>query len=373
MSAPHLVVEQGSIFTYRLFDVGMGIDVAKAARCFEAQDLRTATLKKSSRLLLINEHPVHITLPSWEEDILGHTFLILTSAKVWSFGAISIRFSLEIEKNIDIVKLTHLSHFLENDVSFHQEAVRRVVDLMEILKGCIEMPKLWPHYEDYIIFNLSKATGLGDDLRETFLGSEITSLILGEKFMEFAPEFNKTFANNIYQYSKDDLVLIHWNGAVIYDKTDAVDIAGTIEYALCQLLEMRYCDDFLGGQLKELYQSIEKSKAGLFHNPYQKMAKVAALQYIEISELVDRINNAFKTLGDFYYATIYRSATEKLRIHDWRQSVDAKLENLAEFSKLFKGEINEKRTLLLELVIVFFFAIEMIPLIYSFVKFLFSG
>lgn len=368
MAAEHMIVDSGTIQIYRLFDVGAKIDIPQATKFLEGQSLPFATIRKRHRMLLINQRPLHVILPRFQQDINGQTFAVEPSAKIWSFGAISLRFELEINAATTMPSLTVVSHFFETDAPFHQEAINRVKQLMDILSTAIADPWLWPEYEDYVIFNIHKARGLSPDLAEAFTGDAITALILGEKLQSFSKDLNESLRRSTVQYSTGDLVLLHWNGALVYDPEDAIDITETIEYALCQLLEMRFYDDFLTEQLNTLYQSIENPKSYLLKSPYEELAKSAALQYIDIAEVVDQVNNSFKVLGDFYYAQIYRLATEQLRVHVWRQSVSSKLENLAEFSKLFRGQVNERRTLFLEVLIVVFFAIEIVPLVWSWFK-----
>jgi hypothetical protein len=134
---------------------------------------------------------------------------------------------------------------------------------------------------------------------------------------------------------------------------------------LCSLLELRFYDDLLDSQLKTLYKSIEVKGPGFFFNPYQELSNMAAIHYIDISELVDRVGNAFKVLGDYYYATIFRFALQRFYIGDWRKSVDQKLNHLAEVSRLFQGEVDERRNLVLSIIIIILIAIEVIPLIYK--------
>ena len=96
----------------------------------------------------------------------------------------------------------------------------------------------------------------------------------------------------------DDLLLIHWNGAVLFDPQIDHNIIHSIEFALCQLLELRYYDNLLDQQLEQLYHRIEHSGRTILTNPYRELCRKAALEYIDISEIVDRVGNAIKVIGD---------------------------------------------------------------------------
>jgi hypothetical protein len=232
------------------------------------------------------------------------------------------------------------------------------------LSPAIEKPELWRHWEDYLVFSMQKAElPPGMDLKTAFLTNEVASMLLTEEPMEFAPKVVARLEQYLHQYGTDDLLLLHWNGALIYDPHDAHHLQETIEYALCQLLELRYYDHLLETQLKFLYQKIENRKQTIFSNFYGELARQAALEYIDISEIVDQVENSFKVTGDFYFASIFKATAREVQIPEWRKSVSAKLNNLAEISKLFQGEINERRAQTMEIVIILLIAMELIPII----------
>jgi len=70
-------------------------------------------------------------------------------------------------------------------------------------------------------------------------------------------------------------------------------------------------------------------------------------------------------IGDFYYAKIFRAASDRFRVKDWQASVDQKLKNLADVSNLFQAETNEKRNQLMEAIIIILIAIEVIPFLWN--------
>lgn len=366
LSDSSLIIEEGEVYAFRVFDIGSAIDISEAAQILEKQkSLHSYRLRKSTRSILISEHPLVLTLEPFSQVIDGHTYEIQSVAKLWSFGAISIQLIFKIERAFTVDQLCEVAYIFERDDAFHAQVVLQVEKLIVILEPSIEKPSLWERYEDYLVFNIKKAKGIDEDLKRSFLNHSITALILAEKPQKYAPQMLASLEQCIYQYSAHDLVILHWNGALIYDLADAADITLTIEFVLCSLLELRYYDEKLDLQLAALYQKIVKKRPSVFYNPYKEISDKAAIQYIEISEIVDRVGNAFKTLGDYYFATIFRAATQKFYIGDWRKSVDEKLNNLAEVSKLFQGEIDERRNQLMEIVIIILIAFEVMPFLYK--------
>lgn len=368
MEQDHIQVLKGRIHAYRLFDIGEEVNLQKARQLVSEANFETYRIRHVSRSLLINDHPLAIALPQREQIIGAQTYAVEISVKIWSFGAVSIRYSLNLPP-ISMEDLCEISWYLENDEPFHHQAIQAVQNLMTLIHHAITAPSLWSQHEDYLIFEAEKAEGLSQNLVESFINTTMASLILGEKPMDFAESTLETLRQSVLQYSKDDLTIVHWNGAFIYDNQDADDLALVLEFSLSQLLELRYYDDLLDKQLATLYQHIESQPhPSVLRNPYQDLSRKAGLQYIEFSEVIDRIGNSTKMISDYYYTSIYRAATKNMRLQDWKDAVNHKLKNIAEVSKIFQGEINEQRNQIMEFTIIVLIAIEVIPFVYSFIR-----
>jgi uncharacterized Rmd1/YagE family protein len=73
-------------------------------------------------------------------------------------------------------------------------------------------------------------------------------------------------------------------------------------------------------------------------------------------------------VGDFYLATIFRMASKRFRFDDWQKSINEKLSNLAEVSKLLHSEVNESRNHMLEIIIIILITIEVVPFLYGLLR-----
>jgi hypothetical protein len=141
-----------------------------------------------------------------------------------------------------------------------------------------------------------------------------------------------------------------------------MDIPDVVEFALNQLLEMRYYDDLLDKKLKEIYSAIELKEMSIFSGRYYEIALEAGQKYIEIAEIVENVENSLKAIGDVYHSVVYRMAASKFRFKDWQSNIDNKLDNMAEISKLLLDNINNRRSHMMELVVIFLIGIELLPL-----------
>lgn len=362
----NFLIQKGNVCAFRIFDIASEIDLKKAAQILEKQKtLAPFGLKKTVRSILIAERPLVVFMEPWTERIGSDEFDVRSTAKLWSFGAISFQLELKLTRDFSIDELCEVGNFLENDEKFHARVEAQAKQMMSILTPAIEKPAFWDQYEDYLVFNFKKTTVTDKESVKTLLTEKVSALIMGEKAGVSVKQLSKDWEGSIFQYSSNDLTLLHWNGAVIYDIEDANDIMLTLEFALCSLFELRYYDELLDKQLGSLYQQIGEKRTRIFANPYKRLSKKASLQYIEISEIVDRVSNAFKILGDYYYAVIFRAAIHKFYINDWRRSVDSKLNHLAEVSKLFQTEIDERRNQLMEMIIILLIAFEVMPFLFE--------
>ena len=168
-----------------------------------------------------------------------------------------------------------------------------------------------------------------------------------------------------FQYSKNDMAVVDWNSALVIEPSGSMDLPDVIEFALTQLLEMRFYDDLLDQKLATLYSSIENKSSGLFNDPYSNLAKEAGQTYIELSEIIETIENSFKVVGDFYLATIFRAASSRFRFNDWLNNINSKLGNLAEVSKVLQGEIHARRAQASEIIIIVLIAFELLPVVFK--------
>src|SRR5690606_1712993 len=160
------------------------------------------------------------------------------------------------------------------------------------------------------------------------LGSElvakanIPALILGEPKLDLAEANTSGILENVYQYAKDDLVVIDWNSAIVFEPSGQKDITDVLEFALTHLLEVRYYDDLLDHRRSELDDEIERKRQGSLTGRYGKLARDANTKFIECSEFIERVDNSLKVVGDFYLAVIFRGAIRRFRILDWQMSIN---------------------------------------------------
>jgi hypothetical protein len=354
----------GRILIYRVFDIGSDVNLEAAQKIFETTAQRFR-LNRSSKAMIINNAPLSLNIESSKYDALGHPLDLEISAKIWHFGALSITMSFGMPEGMSWNRLIELGNFLENDNNLDVLAKQKAEQVLLSMNPSRVKTTNWETYEDYICYFFRKLDGCEKNAMEIFNRYDIFRLILSENNENLADQTKKTILDSTFQYSNDDLAVIDWNSALIIEPSGSLDIVDVIEFSLCQLLEMRYYDDMLDEKLTYLYNALEKQKFNIFQSYYAKLSKEAAKYYLDISDTVESVENSMKVVGDFYLAKIFRAASQRFRFKDWQESVDKKLENLAQISKIFVSEGNEKKNQLLEIIIIILIAIEVMPLFFK--------
>ena len=360
-------IKKGKILVYRVYDIGAEIDLDKVEALFEDKKFkeRFRLDRKHNMSLIISSSPVSVLLGPLEMKLFDKQVTAEVIAKVWHFGTVSLCFQIPIAEGTSWTELVKTASWIEKDDQMELLARSTSKQFQSDIKPAISIPSEWVMNEDYITYFIQELDGLDAPLATLPERVDIPALILAESKEVLSDSMKKGILENLHQYSKDDLVVVDWNSALVIEPNGSMDVPLVIEFALNQLLEMRYYDDLLDQRLNTLYNEVVGKKKGLFSNKYSQLAEEAGQIYLEISEFVENVENSFKAVGDFYLATIFRASSRRFRFNDWEKSVNEKLGNLAEVSKLLHSEVNESRNQMLEIIIVVLIAIEVVPFVYN--------
>lgn len=352
----------GKILAYRVFDVGSDFNLNEVARNLANLSVaQRVKLSKPTRSIHIANAPLSMGMGTIEFQGLAFSVTV----RIWAFGVISVIFEVDkSEKKWS--EFIELGTLLESDPHVTELAAEKAKNVLSVLD-----PNRKPEmeiFEDYLIYFFKSLPGCEEDASKALDLFDVSKLLLTENTSELSDQVKKMIKDGVIQYNKNDLAAITWNSALIIEPSGASDVADILEFAVCQVLEMRYYDYVLEQKLSSLYDDLESKRWGIWKNHAEALSEEAAKHYLEISETVENVENSLKVIGDFYLAQIFRAASTRFRFQDWRESVDQKLKNLAEISSLLNANVNARRGHLLELVIVLLITIELIPFILSFVK-----
>jgi hypothetical protein len=166
-----------------------------------------------------------------------------------------------------------------------------------------------------------------------------------------------------FSYYTDDLVVLTWDRAFVYEPNGDSDVMDVLDVANAQLLEMRYYDHLLDAELPRMYdavQAMQRSRPLLSSRRFAVLARRLYTLVAEVSELRERVDNALRVTEDVYLARVYTTALELFRVPVVEASVDRKLSMIRETYTALYEEASAGRTALVELAIVLLIAIEIV-------------
>jgi hypothetical protein len=359
-------IKKGHILIYRVYDIGEEVDLEKAEKILQQETTARAKfrLKKiNQQAVIVSNDPLSVSLGNYTYIDEGLSFSSEVSAKIWEFGTLSLTFDFTIPSGTTINELRSLSDKIQNYEILDTYARGKARELTQQIKEAMAKINEWEVNEDYILYFIESFHNEYSDASVIINEEDIAALILNEEKDLLAPQILERIYSSKLQYYKNDLAVIDWNSAFIIEPSGSMDIPDVIEFALNQLLEMRYYDDLLDKKLKDIYSAVELKEMNIFSSRYTDLALEAGQKYIEIAEIVESVENSLKVIGDLYHSTVFRTASSKFRFSDWQGSIDKKLDNMAELCKLLLDNINSKRSHILEVIIIALISIELIPFI----------
>ena len=166
-----------------------------------------------------------------------------------------------------------------------------------------------------------------------------------------------------FSYYTDDLVVLTWDRAFIYEPRGDSDVIDVLEVANAQLLEMRSYEALLDAELPGMYDAVEAARrAWSIWAPrrYANLARRLYTMVAEVTELTGKVENALQVTGDVYLARIYTAALDVFRVRATSASVDRKLATIRETYTALNDEASGRRGEWLEVAILVLILMELV-------------
>jgi hypothetical protein len=283
-----------------------------------------------------------------------------TQLKYYDYGVISVLFELPFE--CDWESLIPLAARFVPSVELEAHAQKIVRQRLERIAPA--MVRLYDGEwlsEDYYVFVINEAHGhpTGGDLLAQH-GDEVARILRGENTELARSERAETLQASL-SYYPDDLVVVGWNAALIYDTPAGVQGSIQIlEYANSQLLEFRHYDELLTRELTKVYPSL-KRKAGMLAR-WRMGHEASRLNSVtvEVTELVEHADTAIKFVSDMFAARLYRLAASKIGVPEYKNLVNEKLKTAGDLYGFLVDEFHQSRGFVLEVMVVIILVIELV-------------
>ena len=355
------------MYVYRLFDVADAVDLARAEAAVSAPKSRLRLEgAQSGSALEFPRPPLHLGLGSREIRLTSGARTADASAHVYDYGVVSIRYRLPIPPGASMRDLVQLAEelFVEPTPALDAEARREADELARALGAALERPHAWDGLESYQVFFVRRFEGGVARAADLVAQAPIAELLLGETSeVPLSKAEREDVLSHHHTYLEDDLAVLHWNSALVVEPSGVEDIPDLLEFATAHLLELRYYDALLDRELHRIYDEIEAGGspvANILTRRYRRLQRETAALLLELSEMIERLENAVKIVGDFYLARLYLSAVRRFRLPAWQESVLRKQKLVADVNDLIGDAADTSRSELLEIAIIALIVFEIV-------------
>lgn len=368
MSNGSLVVVRGRILCFRILDIGDEVLLDLAERTMaRADDAKRLKLSRAASMALVfKSPPLDVSLGTRPLTFIADAgpLEVSVSARVFDHGNVSVRFELPIAPGTHLAELVPLCDELYESELLSEEARRDALALVARLGASVVRPHTWADVETYAVIYVEELEGHPTG-RQVLQTDEVPKLLLGERSPRPLADAHKAeMLRHAYSYLDDDLVLIDWDSAFVLEPSGSRDLADVLELGCGQLQGMRYYDQLMDVELARIYDDVERAGRGgavqLLWSPYDRVAREVHERWLDMTEVTERVEASIKVVGDFYLARVYRGALERFRVPEWQRAVYRKQQLIAQVYALLKGQIDVRRSMLLELTIVLLIVFEIV-------------
>src|SRR5712692_5371191 len=245
----------GSVLVLIQFDVCEEIRLDQLRQVFGARTLEQPSFKhpapgyvRSQRAPVVE--PIEPLVLESGERLEGQI-------KYYDYGVLSVVFELPFSG--DWETLVRLAGRWVWDAEFASLATKIARQKLERAAPALVKPYTEWLNEDYFIFHVREITGAPSAADVVAAnGDQIAQIVRGETSRLSDGERQEILQSRISYYA-NDLTVIGWNAAFLYDSTSGAETAiQLLEYANSQLLEFRHYDDLLTKELERVYTLLDE-------------------------------------------------------------------------------------------------------------------
>lgn len=368
VTSANLVVSSGEVTALRLIDLAYSIDLVHAEKLWTERGstafTRSSLKSTPPEAVSFGVPPLWVSLGEVPVELSGGTRRATISVRLYDFGlaAFSLRVPCTGQPWAAYVRdVTDLDTRLgpASGAAFWNDLLERV---QEVIRPSLVRPTEGGRLdEDHLIATVHSFNEPMDAerLMETV---DLTEVLTGDT-RPLSRAAKKDLLSRNFSYYVDDLVVLTWDRAFIYEPRGDSDVADVIEVANAQLVEMRYYDLLLDDELPRMYDQVEKARSTASLLASRRFAHLARGLYTlvaEVTELTERVENALQVTEDVYLARVYSSALSLFRVQALSASVDRKLSIIRDTYAALYEEASSRRNEWLEIAIVVLILIEIV-------------
>jgi len=364
VSQPAPTVTTGAIVALRLFDVAYAIDLARAEGLLAVQARSSRRIRLSTtppKAMAFGVPPLALELEPVSLALDDRTVQGAVGVRLYDFGAVTIALRVAVT-DASWSSFAQLLNAMDRSVAAADDTWDRLLRQVRALLGAAFVrPEESSVQEDYLIGIVHAfdrpitAASLQDRI-------DLVPLLSGEQ-RPLSDGARQDLLRQRFSYYTDDLVVLTWDRAFIYEPRGDSDVLDVLEVANAQLLEMRYYDELLDDELPRMYDLVAKARRTrnlLTSKRFANLARRLHTLVAEVTELTERVDNALQVTEDVYLARIYATALELFRVPAVNAAVDRKLAIIRDTYSALYDESSASRTELMEFLILILIMAEIV-------------
>ncbi len=372
-SIPHFGTETpvhatGWVTVYRLHDIGNAIDLEAASAALQiVSAARARPARGEAQAIQIANPPLAVDLGTGTLAVDDVSHDVMLSARVFDFGVCALQARAPIPDGISWDALAVLGPRLEASEAMTHAFASALVRVEGLLGRAVERPERSPVSESYVVFRATLLVdGEGNAIAPTSVSDAALARLLLNETTPLSLAARAELLQHRFSYYDDDLAIVTWDNALVVDPRVAdEDVEYVLEFANAQLLELRVYDAALDAELPQMYDRIEAARGqhttrtlSLPKRPLRQVLAGLQTTVADVTETVERAENALKVTDDVYLARLYAGAMELFRAAAWRHGIDRKLDIMRQTYAMLNDEEQSARSHRLEVTIVFLILAE---------------
>ncbi len=360
-------IAAGHIMALRLFDIAYAIDLAKAetlwARHAAGRATRARLAVTPPKAMAFGVPPLAIGLDPVVLEIEGVATAATVTARLYDFGAVTLLLRVQAA-GLGWRDFARRMNAMEDALESEDGELlwRGCLDHVRgIIAEALERPAGSGLTEDYLI-GVVHAFDRPMTAAQVLAQADLVPLLSGEH-RTLSEASRNDLLRRQFSYYEDDLVVLTWDRAFIFEPRGDSDVADVLEVANVQLLEMRYYDELLDDELPRMNDMVETARGGMNMFASRRYAALARKLYTlvaDVTELAEKVDNALQVTEDVYLARVYGSALDLFRVGLVNAAVSRKLDIVRDTYTALYDEASSARTELMELAILVLIFVELV-------------
>ncbi|VVB70252.1 Uncharacterised protein [uncultured archaeon] len=340
-------IEEADLYSFYCFDISEEVKLSQIETLLnkKAHESQLKLEKMAPSYMKFKIPPLLIRLPSFTEKFNEVEYSVKSYCKLYSFGTISIIFKTKF--NGTSKELRDFSNHLQNKrEDFRKKAIAYVEKIVVEAKDSLISSNAFFPSEYYFLVHLKKldkpltAIEFQNDHKDLAL-----SIVTGDSG-KLSDQTSYDILRNSLSYSPDDFLLLYWNAGLLYDSEINFDSIDVIEFSVVQLLELRYYDSLLENELDHAYDEVKESSDDkkLSKKDYSRARDRLYLIKLSVSDVLEKLENNLKLVGDVYLSKIYNSASIAFHLKEWKISLDRKLDAVDDIYTFLNNKTEYKKS-----------------------------